>query len=62
MYTVTIFGTQIQGTGSIRQTLETAGRDVGNNDAYVNGNMVSLDDQPPAGSNVTFRPRASGKA
>ncbi len=62
MYQITYFGQNASGTGSIRSLLSQLGIDVGTNQPYVNGVQTSLDDTPAAGSTVTFRPPASGKA
>lgn len=62
MYTLSYFGQEVTSTGSIRDALRSAGIDVGNNQPYINGRLASVDETPPAGSNVTFRPAASGKA
>lgn len=62
MYTISYFGQETRGTGTIRQLLTQSGIDVGQNQPYINGNQASFDDTPPAGSTVTFRPAASGKA
>lgn len=62
MYTLKWMGQEYQGTGSIRETINAVGIDVGANDAYVNGQQVDTGNVPNTGATVTFRPRASGKA
>lgn len=62
MYTISYFGRTTQGQGNLREALELAGIDVGNNQPYVSGGQIDINSTPPSGSTVTFRPAASGKA
>lgn len=63
MYTVSWFGNRYQGTGTIRQILNDNGHtDFNGQEPYVNGQAISFDQAAAAGSTVTFRPKASGKA
>jgi len=63
MYSISYFGQTIQANGTINEALAASGTNVPDDqDAYVNGQAVSRNSTPTAGSTVTFRPRASGKA
>lgn len=62
MYTLKWMGQEFGGTGTIRDTINAAGIDVGQNEPFVGGQQASFDTVPNAGATVTFRPRASGKA
>lgn len=62
MYRLRFFDQSAEATGTIREAIASAGFDIGNNKPYVNGEQVPLDHVPAPGSQVTFRPAASGKA
>lgn len=65
MWNLSHFNQLYSGNGTIRNVLaglpEVANA-VANQDPYVNGQQSHLDDTPPSGAQVTFRPRMSGKA
>lgn len=65
MWTLNHFGNEYQCNGNIQSALNAlpeVGNAVANQVPYVNGTAVDTTSIPPNGSNVSFRPRVSGKA
>lgn len=62
MWTLKHFGQTITSTGSIQEAVNASNLEVSGLDPYVDGQAASMATTPQAGSTVTFRPRASGKA
>lgn len=59
------FGGQFECTGTIHQALQSYSdirAQVSEHQPYINNRAVDVNQTPPTGAIVTFRPRMSGKA